>query len=593
LLRPGACISVQAPGRNKPVQPFVTDLSHTALGQPKAWTWSNGDSAARTFDTDGRMTANEFASYIYDAASRITGITQHLWASSTATGTVTTYTTPLNWTVGYDSRNRLTSFNRPGAETSYTYDANSNRLTAIDKITSDTDLDGDFDNADFSKTTSQNLTIEGTSNRLLGFTQTLTNVRSTRTVSTANTNVNYAVDAAGNLTSDGLRTFEYDAANRLSKARIFKDGEEASIRYLHNAIGQRVFKGEPTASQTLPSEADLGTSFIDWLRKNFKWLYANAQANTSIGTAYVYGDGEIPSWALMGEYDNGSAKGAGRSEFIWLPTEDGGAIPIGMFRNGKLFAIHADHLGTPRLMTNEQNQPVWQWPYSAFGNNKPTGVLKAAPNPKAALTNVPVLLKATGATEMGLRMPGQVDDPETGTFQNIWRSYWAAHGRYTQSDPIGLDGGLNRFAYVGANPFSYTDPSGLAAEGATIGGAIGGAIGGRFGGSAGARVGTALGSRVGSALQDICLPDDPCEQKRKEIEDWIVSMEKKYLEMQIDKNGLFNGPSTGTWEGHVSRYNGMKRRLRNLVDEAAAMGCAVPPKALDLLARPAPSRPAS
>ncbi|MGE0331756.1 MAG: DUF6531 domain-containing protein, partial [Ramlibacter sp.] len=269
-------ISVQAPGRNKPVQPFVQNLTHTALGQPQAWTWSTGDSANRAFDTDGRMASNEFASYIYDAANRITGITQHLWASSTATGTVTTYTTPLTWAVGYDSRNRLSSFNRPGAETSYTYDANSNRLTAIDKITSDTDLDGDFDNADFKKTTSQNLTIEGTSNRLLGFTQTLTNVRGTRTVSTANTNVSYALDAAGNLTSDGLRTFEYDPANRLSKARIFKDGEEASIRYLHNAIGQRVFKAEPTASQTLPSETDLGTSFIDWLKKNFRWLYANA-----------------------------------------------------------------------------------------------------------------------------------------------------------------------------------------------------------------------------------------------------------------------------------------------------------------------------
>jgi RHS repeat-associated protein len=454
-------ISVQAPGRNKPVQPFVTDLTHTALGQPKSWSWSNGDSANRTFDTDGRMTGNEFASYIYDAASRITGITQHLWASSTATGTVTTYTTPLSWSVGYDSRNRLISFNRPGAETSYTYDANSNRLTAIDKTTSDTDLDGDFDGADFQKTTSQNLTIEGTSNRLLGFTQTLTNVRGTRTVSTANTNVSYAVDAAGNLTSDGLRTFEYDAANRISKARIFKDGEEASIRYLHNALGQRVFKGEPTASQTLPSETDLGTSFIDWLRKNFKWLYANAQANTSIGTAYVYGDREIPSWALLGEYDNGSAKGAGRSEFIWLPTDDGSAIPVGMFRNGKLFAIHSDHLGTPRLMTNDQSQPVWQWPYSAFGNNKPTGVLKAAPNPKVALTNIPVLLKATAATEMNLRFPGQEEDLELAMRQNFHRIFRQSEGRYTQNDPIGLEGGLNRFGYVEGDPLTYIDPEGL------------------------------------------------------------------------------------------------------------------------------------
>ena len=150
---------------------------------------------------------------------------------STATGVVTNYTTPLSWTVGYDSRNRLTSFNREGAETRYTYDANSNRLTAIDKTTSDMDLDGDFDAADFSKTTSQNLNVANDSNRLLGFSQTHSQVRGTRTISVANSNVNYTLDAAGNLTSDGLRTFEYDEANRMAKAKVFKDGEEATIRY--------------------------------------------------------------------------------------------------------------------------------------------------------------------------------------------------------------------------------------------------------------------------------------------------------------------------------------------------------------------------
>ncbi|MBP6421884.1 MAG: hypothetical protein KA271_03220 [Propionivibrio sp.] len=81
---------------------------------------------------------------------------------------------------------------------------------------------------------------------------------------------------------------------------------------------------------------------------------------------YVYGDVEIPSSALLAEFDNGSAKGAGRSEFIWLPTEGGSAIPVGMVRNGKVFAIHSDHLGTPRLMTNDQNQSVWPFGLHRF-----------------------------------------------------------------------------------------------------------------------------------------------------------------------------------------------------------------------------------
>ncbi|MBX3588698.1 MAG: hypothetical protein KF796_18865 [Ramlibacter sp.] len=347
----------------------------------------------------------------------------------------------MSWAIGYDSRNRL---------------------TAIDKTTSDTDLDGDFDDSDFSKSTAQALSLDPASNKLLGFTQTLTKVKGTKTVSTVSSNVAYSLDANGALTSDGLRGFEYDNANRLSKISIVKDGEAAKVRYLHNALGQRTFKGEPEAEQTLPNETELGQDFISWLKSNFKWLFAQAQANTSIGTGYTFADGHLPEWAVLGEYDNGSAAGKGRTEYIWLPTEDGQAIPVGMFRNGKFFAIHTNHLGTPRLVTNEDNKPVWQWPYSAFGNNKPTGVLKATPNPKAAITNVPVLLKATAAIEMNLRFPGQYADDEAGSFYNYQRSYLASQGRYTQNDPIGLAAGWNRFGYVEGDPLSLVDPEGLA-----------------------------------------------------------------------------------------------------------------------------------
>lgn len=47
------------------------------------------------------------------------------------------------------------------------------------------------------------------------------------------------------------------------------------------------------------------------------------------------------------------------------------------------------------------------------------------------------------------------------THYNYFRSYQAAQGRYTQADPIGLDGGLNRFAYVDANPLMDFDLFGL------------------------------------------------------------------------------------------------------------------------------------
>ena len=244
--------------------------------------------------------------------------------------------------------------------------------------------------------------------------------------------------------------------------QITLDGEAASLTYLTNALGQQVFKSEPKPDQYLPSQSELGAGFIAWLKTNFGWLYAQAQTDASLGSAYVYADGPLPSWAVLGEYDNGSASGAGRTEYIWLPTEDGGAVPVGMFRNSKFFAIHTDHLGTPRQVTDNTNKPVWQWPYSAFGNNKPTGILKPTTSATGAFTNQPNLLATqTPAAVMDLRFPGQMADEETGLFYNYFRNYQPNQGRYTQGDPIGLAGGLNRFGYANQNALSYTDPLGL------------------------------------------------------------------------------------------------------------------------------------
>ena len=57
---------------------------------------------------------------------------------------------------------------------------------------------------------------------------------------------------------------------------------------------------------------------------------------------------------------------------------------------------------------------------------------------------------------------GQVWLPETGLYHYKNRAYHPELGRFMQTDPIGVSGGMNLYAYVGGDPVNLVDPLGLA-----------------------------------------------------------------------------------------------------------------------------------
>jgi RHS repeat-associated protein len=70
---------------------------------------------------------------------------------------------------------------------------------------------------------------------------------------------------------------------------------------------------------------------------------------------------------------------------------------------------------------------------------------------------------ATGENAFTYGVTYQYFDKESGLNYNYFRSYDSRTGRYSQSDPIGLDGGWNRFTYVDGDGINGSDPFGLAA----------------------------------------------------------------------------------------------------------------------------------
>lgn len=270
------------------------------------------------------------------------------------------------------------------------------------------------------------------------------------------------------------QTFSYDALDRLTDA----SGAYGTRAYQYDAVGnrtQRTGDGQTTPYGYAPDSNRLTTidgqnvpydatgNILTLAGDDFTYGARNrrqtTERNGTLIAAYEYnalGQRTHKSHAgtethfvhgrngqLIGEYD---ASGQVIREYVYLEGE-----PLAMIHQGAVYYFHNDQLGSPLKLTDSNQNVAWDGVRAPFGEMSVT----------------------TNAVENPLRFPGQYFDAETGLHQNWFRDYDPGIGRYTRSDPIGLYGGLNTYAYVGGNPFLRSDPMGLACgTGLCIGGAL-------------------------------------------------------------------------------------------------------------------------
>ncbi len=369
------------------------------------------------YDSGGRLASVTYPSgkqimYAYDAAGRVSSVTKN--AQTLVTGvTYLPFGMATGWTEG-NGASYLRTFDLDGRITGLALPAADNIALGYDgasRITGRTETGFPAESFTYNALDSLHIYASGTA------TQTYTydangNRTGYATNATPPVSLAYNVDPASNrllgIGGSWTEAFTYDATgDTLSHSSPFAD-----FRYTYDARNRLAVSYSGAVGTT---------QLINGLGQRV------GRTGEDAPVFFAYDE----AGHLIGQY---GAKGAAVAETVWL-----GDSPVAVLQPGGRFYIAPDHLGAPHQITDAGGAVVWQWNHDPFGNGDPV---------------------VTGGFSYSLRFPGQFYDARAKLHYNYFRDYDPRTGRYIESDPIGLAGGINTYAYVGGNPVSYSDPSG-------------------------------------------------------------------------------------------------------------------------------------